>query len=280
MQPPAPPASRLQRQVNKDNQALKQPRQGYHEAWSSKRQEAAQAANAPSRVRAFAELQPFDQPQMLAVDVQESEQLAHEFAAAAPSMPTSLARELAHIALASGISAGPLQINGVTSFEVAEAYECFYVPLQTDAVPVFGATPGHAPGHHYAYTFCHGTDFPTGTSILREMLIRPTVPGSGVGTGPNDFPPTCFYCQAAVGDMTLGNVKAAVEKELKISKGLQGMLVMGEFRSVKCHMKIHWSDTVEEARLCFRRGSVRTKDRWAFNAANAQIRGIVVPLPL
>ena len=134
---------------------------------------------------------------------------------------------------------------------------------------------GHSPGHHYSYVFCHGTDLPTATAIFREMVIRPTVPGTGLGANCDaDFPPTCFYSQAAVG---LGTVRLAVERELK---GLQGMLVVGELRSVKSHLKIAWADTVEEARLCFRRGAVRNKDRWAFNSAYAQIRGFVIPLPM
>ena len=80
--------------------------------------------------------------------------------------------------------------------------------------------------------------------------------------------------------MDLGTVRQAVERELKISKRLQGILVVGEFRSVKSHLKIAWADTVEEARLCFRRGAVRNKDRWAFNSAYAQIRRFVAPLPM
>ena len=54
------------------------------------------------------------------------------------------------------------------------------------------------------------------------------------------MPTSCFYSQAAVGDcdMDLGTVKQAVERELKISKGLQGILILGEFKSVKSHMKI------------------------------------------
>ena len=64
--------------------------------------------------------------------------------------------------------------------------------------------------------------------------------------------------------MELGTVRQAVERELNISKGLQGIVVAGAFRSVKSHLKIAWADTVEEARLCFCRGAVRNKDRWAF----------------
>ena len=155
------------------------------------------------------------------------------------------------------------------------------MPLSTPQTPVFGATGGRAPGHYYSYVFCHGTDLSTATSIFRELLIRPTVPGTGLGANCDaDFPLTCFYSQAAVGEMDLSTVRQAVERELKISKGLQGILIVGEFRSAKSHMKVSWADTVEEARLCFRRGAVRNKDRWAFNSASAPIRGFVIPLPM
>ena len=70
--------------------------------------------------------------------------------------------------------------------------------------------------------------------------------------------PTCFYSQAAVGEMGLSTVRQAVERELTFSKGLQGILIVGEFRSVKSHLKIARADTVEEARLCFRMGRPRT----------------------
>eukprot|EP00439_Symbiodinium_sp_Y106_P043232 s109_g5.t1 len=67
------------------------------------------------------------------------------------------------------------------------------------------------------YGFCDGTDLPTAPAIFREMVIRPTVPGTGLGaTCDADFPPTCLYSQAAVGDMDLSTVKQAVERELKI----------------------------------------------------------------
>ena len=61
--------------------------------------------------------------------------------------------------------------------------------------------------------------------------------------------------------MDLGTVPQAVEHELKISKDLQGILVVGEFRSIKSRLKIACTDTTKEARLCLPRGAVRNKDR-------------------
>ena len=153
--------------------------------------------------------------------------------------------------------------------------------MQTPPAPTVGQTGAHAPGYRYSYVWCHGTDISTAALILKELQVRPTMPGSGINTGSEiDFPAVAFYCQASVGEFDLHSVQTAVAKELRISKGLEGMLIMGECHTVQSHLKVSWSDTVEESRLCFRRGAIRTKDHWAFNAAFTRIRGFVVPLPL
>ena len=263
---------------------LQSRREGYHAAWQVKRQEAAAAANSPHRIKAAAELLPEEQPKLDAVDVEEQEELAHKFAAAIPAMPSSLARELSHMSLAAGIgncSPSILQLDACNTFEVADSYQCYFVPVVTPPVQTFGQTGAHAPGYRYRYVWCHGTDINTAALILKELQVRPTMPGSGINTGSEiDFPAVAFYCQASVGEFDLHSVQTAVAKELRISKGLQGMLIMGECHTVQPHLKVSWSDTVEESRLCFRRGAIRTKDRWAFNAAFTRIRGFVVPLPL
>ena len=152
--------------------------------------------------------------------------------------------------------------------------------MVTPPVQTFGQTGAHAPGYRYSYVWCHGTDINTAALMLKELQVRPTMPGSGINTGSEiDFPAVAFYCQASVGEFDLHSVQTTVAKELRISKGLQGMLITGECHTVQPHLKVSWSDTVEESRLCFRRGAIRTKDRWSFNAASTRIRGFVVPLP-
>ena len=88
---------------------------------------------------------PHEKPQLYAVDVDQSEDPAHEVAAAEPSMPTSLVVELAHLSQASGIAGGALQVQAISTFEVSDAYQCIFVPLRTQQMPAFGATGGHAP---------------------------------------------------------------------------------------------------------------------------------------
>ena len=148
-------------------------------------------------------------------------------------MPSSLARELAHMALAANASSC-IQLDACQTFEVADSYQCYFVPVQTPPVPTFGQTGAHAPGYHYSYVWCHGTDISTAALTLKELQVRPTMPGSGINTGSEiDFPAVAFYCQASVGEFDLHSVQTAVAKELRISKGLQGMLIMGECHTVQ-----------------------------------------------
>ena len=63
-----------------DPQQLRSRCEGYNAAWSAKRQEAAAAAHSPNRVKAADELKAHEKPQLYAVDVEQSEDLAHEFA--------------------------------------------------------------------------------------------------------------------------------------------------------------------------------------------------------
>ena len=96
----------------------------------------------------------------------------------------------------------------------------------------------------------------------------------------SSFPAYCFYGQCALGDLGLRNLKQAVDRQLRISKGFQGILIAGIVRTAKVHAKITWSDITEEARLTYRRRVVRTPTRWAFRPANAHIKAVIVPLPL
>ena len=82
--PPQPPSARHDRRQAQatwtDPQHLRSRRQGYHEAWAARRQEAAAAANSLNRVKAAAELLPHE-PQLYALDVDQSEDLAHSVTA-------------------------------------------------------------------------------------------------------------------------------------------------------------------------------------------------------
>ena len=213
-------------------QHLPSRREGYHAAWQAKRQEAAAAANSVHRIKAAAELLPEEQPKLDAVDVEEQEELAQKFAAAIPAMPSSLARELAHMALAAGATSC-IQLDACQTFEVADSYQCYFVPVMTPPAPTFGQTGAHAPGCRYSYVWCHSTDISTAALILKELQVRPTMPGNGIITGSDiDFPAVAFHCQASVGEFDLHSVQTAVAEELRISKGLQGMLIMGECHTV------------------------------------------------
>ena len=68
------------------------------------------------------------------------------------------------------------------------------------------------------------------------------------------------------------------DKELRISKGLQRIHVLGDIRTVKQHIKIQWQDTMKKPDSPT--GVVRTRNRWAFHSGHAQVKGFVVPLPV
>ena len=153
----------------------------------------------------------------------------------------------------------------------------FASPLATPGVPAFGLEEGQPQDNTHSCVFVHGTDIPAGTSILHELLIRPHMPGA---RHEGSFPAYCFYGQCALGDLDLHNLKQAVDRQLRISKGFQGILIAGIVRTAQVHAKIAWSDTTGEARLTYRRGVVRTPTRWAFHPAHAHIKAVIVPLPI
>ena len=76
--PPQPPKAR--RTGNFGPRADQYPRRGryhaYSQAWSSSKQEAAEAANTPDRIQAAAELHPYEQVRPLTVDMDDCERFA------------------------------------------------------------------------------------------------------------------------------------------------------------------------------------------------------------
>ena len=195
----------------------------------------------------------------LPVDIADRDELSARIHESEPSIPTALCTELAHMFLASGTATSTLELQHIMRFQVADLWDCICFPLA------------------HSYVFVHGTDIPAGTSILHELLIRPHMPGA---SNEGSFPVYCFYGQCALGDLDLHNLKQAVDRQLRISKGFQGILIAGIVRTAKTHAKITWSDTTEEARLTYRRGVVRTPTRWTFHPAHAHIKAAIVPLPL
>ena len=153
------------------------------------------------------------------------------------------------------------KLQHIMRFQVADLWDCICFPLATPGVPAFGVEEGQPQDNTHRYVSVHGTDIPAGTSILHELLIRPHMPGA---RNEGSFPAYCFYGQCALGDLDLHNLKQAVDRQLRISRGFQGILIAGIVRTAQVHAKINWSDTTEEAHLKYRRGVVRTPTRWAF----------------
>ena len=134
-----------------------------------------------------------------------------------------MAKELAYLSPAAGISTATLQLQAITSFTVADTWHCIFSPVASQAVPTF-RTLGqhrHARGHVHTYTWAHGTDSISAVQIFRAMLVRRIVPGSGSGQE-GEFPPCCFYGQSALGELELHTAQKACDTELRMTKGLQG----------------------------------------------------------
>ena len=120
----------------------------------------------------------------------------------------------------------------------------------------------------------------TAMFLCMALTFRPA-PASSTSSS---FDLTCQVpatkAPSALGDLDLQNLKQAVDRQLRISKAFQGILIAGIIRTAQVHAKITWSDTTEEARPTHRRGVVRTPTRWAFHPAHAHIKAVIVPLPL
>ena len=71
-----------------------------------------------------------------------------------------------------------------------------------------------------------------------------------------------------------------VNRELKISKGQQEALILGELQSRFQHHSATWASTVEEYAVLLESGVVRAKDRWTFCSRRAHITALATSHPL
>ena len=133
-----------------------------------------------------------------------------------------------------------------------------------------GTKSGKEPATYYS--FCHGTDEDAATLILRESLIRPSKDDNEhvVSVG--------FFAQRTQGTLTRAVAETVIQKELKLSKGLQGALIVGEFRSRYQRHSAKWASCSEEQRICASTGVVRTSEKWTFCSARAHIMALAIPI--
>ena len=164
-----------------------------------------------------------------------------------------MAKELAYLSPAAGISTTTLQLQAITSFTVADTWHCTFFPVASQAVPTFRTTPTcPGPCTHLHVGAWHGLYF-SSANLSRNA---------------RQAYPCCLYGQSAIGELELHTAQKACVTELRMTKGLQGTVAY----------KNPLQDTVEEARLAYRRGVARTGNRWAFHSGHAQISDFVVPL--
>ena len=160
----------------------------------------------------------------LPFDVDQMEETATAIQGFAERIPDAAARSAARILHASGLSAN-VDILSVEILNIGRACRCLYRPLQTHKPTPFGHKAEERTGNLWTYTFCHGTDEDAAILILREELIRPSKDDNehAVSEG--------FFAQGTQGNLNLSNAEIVIHKEVKLSKGLQGALLVGEFQS-------------------------------------------------
>ena len=222
-------------------------------------------------VRPATSLLPDERVKALPVDMDEMQSTATAIQGMAERIPEGAARTAARILHASGL----VQSVGILTMEIlsiGRAYRCLYIPVQTHEPTPFGHKAGERTGNLWTYSFCHGTDEDAATLILRENLIRPSKDDSEhvVSVG--------FFGPGTQGNLTRDIATTVIQKELKLSKGLQGALIVGEFRSRYQHHSAKWASCSEEQRICASTGVVRTSERWTFCSARAHIMALAIPI--
>ena len=218
-------------------------------------------------MRPATSLLPHEKVKPLAVDIDEMQGTATAIQGFADRIPEAAARSAARILHASGLVSN-VEILNMEILNIGRAYRCLYIPVQTHEPTPFGHKAGERTGNLWTYSFCHGTDEDAATLILRESLIRPSKDDNEhmVSVG--------FFAQGTQGNLTRSVAETVIQKELKLSKGLQGALIVGEFRSRYQHHSAKWASCSEEQRICASTGVVRTSERWTFCSARAHIMAL------
>ena len=175
-------------------------------------------------VRPATSLFPDERVKPLPVDIDEMQSTATAIQGFAERIPEAAARSAARVLHASGLVSN-VEILNMEILNIGRAYRCLYIPVQTHEPTPFGHKAGERTGNLWTYSFCHGTDEDAATLILRESLIRPSKDDNEhvVSVG--------FFAQGTQGTLTRAVAETVIQKELKLSKGLQDAVIVGEFRS-------------------------------------------------
>ena len=129
----------------------------------------------------------------------------------------------------------------------------------------------------FHYVFAHGTDVKSAKMIMTQGVIRPYTWNPQDAT---DFPSFGFYGLGAVGAFSPHLTTQLLKKIWKISKGKQGVVILGEVTSTKEHGTLESGGTTDEQHLVRRKAVVKGKERWCFHSTHAHIQAIVMMRPI
>ena len=114
-----------------------------------------------------------------------------------------------------------------------------------EMAPVFGMPPDFSGDRHnmFHYAFAHGTDIKSAKMIMTQGVVRPYTWNPQKAT---DFPSLGFYGLGAVGALSPHLSTQLLKKIWKISKGQQGVVILGEVTSTKEHGTLEYGGTTDE----------------------------------
>ena len=137
--------------------------------------------------------------------------------------------------------------------------------------------PSLKPKMVYKYSFAHGTDVTSAKMILPQGLIRPY---TWDPTSPRDFPSFGFYGYGCLGGLSIPTATTLLKKIWKISKGKQGVVLLGEVVTAKEHGSLEAGGTTDEQHLVRRKAVVKGKERWCFHSNHAHIQMVAIIRPI
>lgn len=233
-----------------------------------------------SRIPVLAEISPSQVDPPRAVDQDEVQAVNQLILTKDTEVPENISHHMAEILLTK-IPAEDLSGDNFSYLEMTdEGIGCTIADISQflEAAPVFSMPDFSGDRHNlYHYTFSHGTDVKSAKKILAQGVIRPYTWNPQDAT---DFPSFGFYGLGAVGKLSPSITSQLLKKIWKISKGKQGVVILGEVASAKEHGTLESGGTTDEQHLVRRKAVVKGKERWCFHSAHAHIQAIAMMRPI
>ena len=234
-----------------------------------------------SRIPILAELSPTDIDPPKAIDQDEVQELCSIIETKDGEIPQNLCQHLAEILL-TRFTVQDLSLDHINYVEVAGDGIGITIAMVGDLIadsPVFGMPPDFDGERHnmYKYSFAHGTDVTSAKMILPQGLIRPY---TWDPTNPRDFPSFGFYGYGCLAGLSIPTATTLLKKIWKISKGKQGVVLLGEVVTAKEHGSLEAGGTTDEQLLVRRKAVVKGKERWCFHSNLAHIQMVAIIRPI